>query len=70
MKLMFICPVYNRIFESAAFHIVENKGIVPAANGGKTLDAKVALDEPCPFCGNTHVFRAEELPCPLTGRLS
>lgn len=70
MKLMFICPTHNRVFESGSFHITENNGVVTDKNGNKTLDVKVGVDEPCPFCGELHVFRAEQLPCPMTGKLS
>ena len=35
--------------------------------GNMDMDAKVALDEPCPFCGQKHVYHASELPCPFTG---
>ena len=36
--------------------------------GNKTLDAKVALNEPCPFCGQKHVYQASELSCPFTSK--
>jgi hypothetical protein len=35
--------------------------------GNKTLDAKVAPDHPCPFCGGRHVYHASELLCPFGG---
>jgi hypothetical protein len=27
----------------------------------------VALHQPCPFCGQKHVFQASELSCPFNG---
>jgi uncharacterized Zn finger protein (UPF0148 family) len=67
MKLVFVCPKRNEVFESADFRIVDNKGVVTDAAGNKTLDAKVALDQPCPFCGEKHVYHAGDLTCPVTG---
>ena len=31
------------------------------------VDAKVALNEPCPFCGQKHIYHASELVCPFAG---
>lgn len=67
MKFIFVCPVHNRVFESADFSIIENRGVIIDAAGNKVLDAKVALTEPCPFCGGRHVYRAGELSCPFAG---
>jgi hypothetical protein len=66
-KFIFVCPAKNKVFESADFKIIENRGIITDKAGNKTLDAKVALDEPCPFCGQKHVYRAGELSCPFEG---
>ena len=52
-------------FESADFKVTENKGVISDSSGNKTLDAKVELNDPCPFCGEKHVYRASELPCPF-----
>ena len=65
MKLIFVCPETNRTFESAAYTICENKGIATDAAGNKFLDARLALDAPCPHCGKPHVFHASELACPF-----
>ncbi|MFZ0134064.1 MAG: hypothetical protein WAK95_16105 [Desulfobacterales bacterium] len=65
MKFSFVCPIENRVFESADFRIIENRGIITDQAGRKALDAKVALDGPCPFCGRRHVYRAADLPCPF-----
>lgn len=64
MKFIFICPNQNKVFESADFKVLDNRGVITDGAGNKTLDAKVALDEPCPFCGNKHVYDASELSCP------
>lgn len=66
MNLIFVCPRSQKTFESAAYRIVDNKGVVVDGHGNKTLDAKVALDDPCPFCGEKHVYAAGELACPFT----
>lgn len=68
MKFLFICPTHNRLFESADFRILENKGVITDEAGNRTLDAKVALNEPCPFCGEKHVYHARELTCPFSGQ--
>ena len=67
MKFIFVCPNKNKEFESSDFKILDNKGIIIDDAGNKTLDAKVALNEPCPFCGQKHVYHASELSCPFTG---
>ena len=67
MKFIFVCPRHNKVFESADFDIIDNKGVITDAEGNKTLDAKVALNEPCPFCGEKHVYKANELACPFGG---
>jgi len=68
MEFMFVCPIHNRVFESAAFTIFDNRGVVVDETGNRTLDAKVALSTPCPFCGEKHVYHAGELSCPFNGR--
>ncbi|UCD79600.1 MAG: hypothetical protein JSW26_30130 [Desulfobacterales bacterium] len=65
MKLIFFCPAQNKVFESANFSILENRGVITDDAGKKTLDAKVALNVPCPFCGQKHVYHASELACPF-----
>jgi len=52
-------------FESADFKVTENQGVISDSSGNKTLDAKVELTEPCPFCGEKHFYLASELPCPF-----
>ncbi|MDD2389849.1 MAG: hypothetical protein PHP23_08980 [Desulfobacterales bacterium] len=67
MKFIFVCPTQNKVFESADFSVLENRGVVTDKTGNKTLDAKVILDQPCPFCGKKHVYHANELSCPFGG---
>ncbi|MDD3618955.1 MAG: hypothetical protein RBR09_02265 [Desulfobulbaceae bacterium] len=72
VNFLFVCPDAGKVFESRAFSILENRGVVVDEGGSKILDAKVALDEPCPFCGRKHVYHASELLCPyresMTGK--
>ncbi len=65
MNFIFICPNHHKSFESADFQILENRGVVIGASGEKTLDAKVALNNPCPICGEKHVYQAADLACPF-----
>jgi len=61
MKFVFVCPEKQKVFESASFEIINNKGIALDVKGNKFLDAKVALIKPCPFCGKKHVYHSSEL---------
>ncbi|HHO48036.1 MAG TPA: hypothetical protein ENN06_06245 [Desulfobacteraceae bacterium] len=70
VNFLFVCPDVGKVFESSAFSILENRGVVIDEGGNKTLDAKVTLDESCPFCGRKHVYRASELLCPYTGSMT
>jgi hypothetical protein len=65
IKFVFVCPTQNKVFESADFSVLENRGVIIDEAGKKTLDAKVALNEPCPFCHIKHVYPASELSCPF-----
>ena len=65
MEFIFICPKRNMTFESADFKVTENQGVISDSSGNKTLDAKIELNELCPFCGEKHVYHASELPCPF-----
>jgi len=64
-KFIFVCPMQNKVFESADFKILDNRSVITDEAGKKTLDAKVALNEACPFCGKKHVYHASELSCPF-----
>ena len=66
MVLTFVCPNRSQVFQSAAYRIIDNKGVVADESGNKILDAKVALDDPCPYCGEKHVYAARELACPYS----
>jgi hypothetical protein len=65
MNFIFNCPETGQIFETPDFTIIENHGVVIDADGSRRLEARVALDGPCPFCGQRHVYRAEEMICPF-----
>lgn len=67
MQLIFVCPNQGKVFESADYEIDENRGVIMDAAGNKALDAKVALNDPCPYCGQKHVYHAGELSCPFAG---
>ena len=67
MKFIFVCPNQNREFESSDFRILDKRGVISDKDGNKTLNAKVALENPCPFCGVKHVYDARELACPFSG---
>jgi hypothetical protein len=67
MKLIFVCPDQNKGFESADYRIFDNRGGIIEAAGNKALDAKVALNKPCPYCGQKHVYHASGLSCPFSG---
>ena len=67
VKFIFVCPNKNEVFESSDFKIVDNRGVITDDAGNRNLDAKVALDEPCPFCGQKHVYHTGELTCPFAG---
>lgn len=65
MQLVFVCPQAQKSFYSEHYEIVANKGVQTDAAGRKTLDAAVALTEACPFCGQKHLYHANELACPF-----
>lgn len=65
MELLFVCPRSGRSFHSAEYEIDEFRGVVEAADGTKSLAARIRLQRPCPFCGERHDYRAADLPCPL-----
>jgi len=67
MKLIFVCPNQNKVFESADYEIIENRGVITDAAGNRALDAKVALNALCPHCGQKHIYHASELSCPFSG---
>ena len=67
MDFIFVCPETRQVFQSSNFEITENNGVRIAPDGSRSLDAKVALREPCPHCGGRHLYHASELLCPFEG---
>ena len=67
MKLIFVCPNQNKVFETADYRIVENKGVITDTAGNKALDAKVVLNAHCPYCCQKHIYHVSELSCPFSG---
>ena len=65
MKFIFVCPNKNEVFESSDFQILENRGVTTDDAGNKTLDAKVALNEPCPFCGTKACVPCQRVVVPV-----
>ncbi|MGC9312853.1 MAG: hypothetical protein ACP5IA_09165 [Sediminispirochaetaceae bacterium] len=63
--LVFVCTENGAAFHSADFRLVENRGIKVSKDGSRILDAKVLLEDPCPFCGRRHVYHVSEIPCPF-----
>ena len=47
------------------FQIIENRGVLLDKAGNKYLDMTVQISSPCPFCGEKHIFHANELACPF-----
>ncbi len=66
MQFTFVCPHKNKVFETMDFQILENKGVITDTHGNKILDARVALNQACPYCGEKHVYHASELVCPFS----
>ena len=65
MELVFVCPGTQNVFKSGDFEMTDNNGVITDEDGNRTLDAKVALNRPCPFCGRKHVYLVNELACPF-----
>ncbi|MBN2423729.1 MAG: hypothetical protein JXR46_15775 [Calditrichaceae bacterium] len=63
--LIFICPETQKPFETIKFRIIDDKGFIIDATGKNIMDARVLLEENCPFCGKKHIYKANELPCPF-----
>jgi hypothetical protein len=67
MDFVFTCPETGRPFNTGRFDIIDNHGVQTDNAGNKTLNARVKLLSPCPFCGGLHVYHASELSCPFDG---
>jgi len=68
MELVFQCPRTGENFSTEEYSLVDNEGVVSNQRGEKVLKAKVAVTSPCPHCRQFHIYRAEDLACPLTFR--
>lgn len=68
MEFVFVCPNTHKAFSSDTFKIIDNNGIITDLAGNKILDAKVALKNPCPYCGERHLYHATDLSCPFLGK--
>lgn len=67
VDFVFVCPQTHKTFNCDDFQIINNKGVTLDASGNKVLDATLALNRPCPFCGLKHSYAASELSCPFGG---
>ena len=65
MNFIFVCPSKTDTFETDRFTIIDNRGVRTGEQGQRYLDARVRVDIPCPFCGEHHIYRADELVCPF-----
>ena len=65
MRFYFNCPETGQLFETAAFRVIDDRGVATGADGRRRLDARVQVDEPCPWCGRKHIYRADEMICPF-----
>ena len=65
MEFIFVCPKHQAVFETDDFTIIDNNGVKTDDRGDKYLDAKVQINNPCPLCGQKHVFHAKDLACPF-----
>lgn len=68
MELVFVCPQTGDTFKSADYKVTDNHGVKTDPNGNRTLDAKVALNAPCPACGQIHIYDVNELSCPFNSQ--
>ena len=66
MNFIFNCTESGEMFETDDFSLTENRGVVTTSDGRKVLKAVVVLNTPCPFCGQKHLYRAEDLSCPFS----
>lgn len=64
VELYFRCPLTGKDFFSYDWHIVGELQIEEGIQEMRTVTGEVAV--PCPHCQSRHVYRAEELSCPLT----
>jgi predicted RNA-binding Zn-ribbon protein involved in translation (DUF1610 family) len=68
LPITFICPKTGQPFVTDQYDIRDNQGVVIDGQGNKTLEATVIPDTTCPLCGERHLYRAADLPCPFSPR--
>ena len=62
MKLVFVCPDQNKVFESDHYQVMENKGVVCDAAGNRSLGCQGGFGHPLPLLsGKKHLYHASEL---------
>lgn len=61
MKLYFTCPVKNELFDSQHYSLVDGYSVVEGDE--RKLTGMVQLEEPCPCCGQMHLFNVDEVMC-------
>ncbi|MBF0201010.1 MAG: hypothetical protein HQK66_06815 [Desulfamplus sp.] len=66
MKFIFSCPERGTTFSTNAFSIMDGQRVLTDAAGRKILKATIVLHDPCPVCGKSHHYRADEMICPFT----
>jgi len=65
MKLTFTCPETKKLFSSEHYSLLEDHVITGTSEGQRALKGTVALTSGCPLCGKNHLFRVEDVLCPL-----
>ena len=65
MKLYFTCPEKNGVFSSDNYSLGQDYRIIQMEKGGRSLEGMVALNSPCPLCGQEHIFSVKDVICPL-----
>jgi len=66
MNFIFTCPVTHKTFETDAFRVIEDNGVRMNPSGQKVWQARIELSDPCPICGDIHIYHPQDLPCPFT----
>ncbi|MBN2040462.1 MAG: hypothetical protein JW864_10490 [Spirochaetes bacterium] len=67
MEFEFTCSKTGKIFRTSNFDIINNKGVLQDPSGQNFLDAEIVPADPCPYCGEKHIYHANEMSCPLKG---
>ncbi|MBF0199742.1 MAG: hypothetical protein HQK66_00230 [Desulfamplus sp.] len=66
MEFIFSCPETGKTFSTEDFSIMDGQRVFTDAEGRKSLNATIILENPCPLCGKTHEYAADEMICPFT----